>query len=72
MQQLTHEERRLGWATWAVIVVLLVSLGLFLPGCSAQQPRCTVQGENVQRVGESATGDYVQIRAFVELCRAGI
>lgn len=62
---------RVGWMGWAVIVVLLLALGVFLPGC-AQPPRCQVQGEQVQHVGSNSAGDYVQIRQFVELCKAGI
>lgn len=27
---------RLGWIGWEVIVVLLLSMGLFLPGCSGR------------------------------------
>lgn len=28
---------RLGWMGWAVIVVLLLSMGLFLPGCASER-----------------------------------
>lgn len=62
---------RAGWLGWAVIVVLLLSLELFLPGC-AQPPRCAIQAEQVQHVGQNSAGDVVQIRQFVELCRAAI
>lgn len=28
---------RLGWMGWAVIVVLLLSIGIFLPGCASDR-----------------------------------
>ncbi len=61
---------RAGWYGWAIVAILLVAIlgGL---GC-AHPPRCQVQGEQVQHVGSNSAGDYVQIRQFVELCRAAI
>lgn len=60
-----------GFGAWAVIAVLLIVILGGLSGC-ATTPRCAVQGEQVQRVGENSAGDYVQIRSFVELCKGTI
>lgn len=51
---------------------LIFAALVMLPGCAPAPQRCSVQGEQVQRVGENSAGDYVQIRSFIELCKAGI
>lgn len=60
-----------GWAALLIVAILLAVITGAISGC-ATPPRCTVQGEQVQRVGENSAGDYVQIRSFVELCKGTI
>ncbi len=57
----------IGWLPWLTLIVLVWAL----LGC-ASPPRCSVQGEQLQVVGETSAGDVVQIRSFVELCKAAI
>ena len=59
----------IGFAVWAARAVLMIFL---LAGCAPAPQRCSVQGEQVQRVGENSAGDYVRVRSFIELCKAGI
>jgi len=56
-------------AAWALVVVIVIAT---LSGCATQERRCAVAGEQVQRVGENSAGDYVQVRSFVEVCKAAI
>ncbi len=70
MERPSNDERAIGWMGWAIVAILLVAI-LGSLGC-AQPPRCAVQAEHVQHVGQNSAGDVVQVRSFIELCKAAI